>query len=69
MSNEAFDKTCYTEGCGKPVFFRGFGRAICLSCYAHMLENGTFYDLTQPYRQSTIDPNPTQPIDAQLPLF
>ena len=69
MSNEAFDKVCYTDGCGGVVFFRGFGRAICVRCYAAMLKNGSFYELTGEYRASTIDPNPPQPLDAQLSLF
>lgn len=69
MINEAFDSTCYTEGCGNPVFFRGFGRAICQSCYAYMLKNGKFYDLTQPYRSSTIEPEPSQKQDSQLTLW
>ena len=60
MSNEAFDSECYTEGCRNPVFFRGFGRAICQSCYARLLENGGFYHLTGQIHKSTIPQDLTE---------
>lgn len=69
MSNEAFDKECYTEGCSGAVFFRGFGMAVCLRCYAYMLQNGLFYELTRHYRESTMEANPDSASIDQLSLF
>lgn len=51
---------CDQRGCDNVSSFHGFGKHLCWSCYARLLQNGGFYSLTQAERERTMQPPLTE---------